>query len=306
MATTTSSVNEAFYFITVISALLFFGIVFLMVYFLVRYRASRNPESTEIPGNVLLEIAWIVVPTIIVLVMFVYGLTGFTLQRTAVPGALEVQVHTRQWAFLFEYANGTKSPDLVAPSGKDVKLTIGSDDVIHAFYLPAYRVQVDAVPGMKTYANFRTGAVGSFDILCAQYCGTLHSSMLAKLYVLPPADFERWMAGEKVQLAGKELPPIAATGLELLRQRSCLSCHSTDGSTLAGPSFKGMFGSTVQVMTGGEKRSVLVDEAFVRRAIVDPAADIQVGFQNIMPSGKESFGEKDLGAAVEAIKALAK
>ncbi len=304
MATTTSSVNEAFYFITVISALLFFGIVFLMVYFLVRYRRARNPTATEIPGNIWLELIWIVVPTIIVLVMFVYGLAGYTLQRTKVAGALEVEVHTRQWAFLFEYPNGVKSPDLVAPSGRDVRLTLESEDVIHAFYLPAYRVQLDAVPGMKTYANFRTGVVGSFDILCAQYCGTLHSSMLAKLFVLPPADFDRWSSGEKVQLEGVQLPPIAASGLELLRQRSCLACHSTDGNPLAGPSFKGMFGSTVEIMTKGAKRSVLVDEAFIRKSITDPGADIAVGFQNIMPSGKDSFGKLDLDEAVEAIKAL--
>ncbi|HET7838637.1 MAG TPA: cytochrome c oxidase subunit II [Rectinemataceae bacterium] len=302
--TSTASVNEAFYFITAVSALLFFGIVFLMILFLVRYRRSRNPEATEIPGNLWLEVTWIVVPTVIVLVMFVYGLTGFTLQRTKVAGSLEVEVHTRQWSFLFEYPSGIKSPDLVAPSGRDVRITLESDDVIHAFYLPAYRVQIDAVPGMKTYANFRTGAVGSFDILCAQYCGTLHSSMLAKLYVLPPADYDRWTRGEKVQLAGKNLPPTAATGLELLRQRSCLACHSTDGSPLAGPTFKGLFGSTVEVMTAGSKRSVVADEAFIRKSIVDPAADIAVGFQNIMPSGKDSFGKDDLDEAVEAIKAL--
>ncbi len=194
-ATTIGAVDESLYYIAAFAFLLFFGIVFFLVYFSVRYRAKRNPVPTEIHGNNLLEVLWIVLPTLLALSMFFYGLTGYNFLRHAPAGSFEVAVHSRQWSWSFEYPDGKKSPQLVVPVGRDVRLTIDSDDVIHGFYLPGYRIQVDAVPGMKTYAWFKATRLGAFDILCTVYCGTNHSEMMAKLFVLPQDKYETWLAG---------------------------------------------------------------------------------------------------------------
>ena len=208
-ATTIGAVDESLYFIGAFSFLLFFGIVFFLVYYAVRYRAARNPVPTEIHGNNLLEVLWVALPTLLALAMFFYGLTGYNFLRRAPAGAFEVTVHSRQWSWLFEYPDGKKTPALVVPAGRDVKLTIGSDDVIHGFYLPGYRIQVDAVPGMKTYAWFKASRIGVFDILCTVYCGTNHSGMLAKLYVLPQDQYDRWKAGGEEEVPD---PAGPATG----------------------------------------------------------------------------------------------
>jgi cytochrome c oxidase subunit 2 len=193
-ATTIGAVDESLYYIAAFSFLLFFGIVFLMILFAVRYRSSRNPVPTEIHGNNLLEVLWIVLPTLIALSMFFYGLTGYNFLRQAPAGSLEVAVHSKQWSWSFEYPDGKRSPALVVPAGRDVRLTLTSDDVIHGFYLPGYRIQVDAVPGMKTYAWFKASRAGAFDILCTVYCGTDHSGMLARLYVLPRERYDEWLS----------------------------------------------------------------------------------------------------------------
>ena len=297
-------VNEAFYFIAAFSFLLFFGIVFFMVYFLVRYRRSRNPVATEIHGNAWLEVLWVVLPTALALAMFGYGLTGYQFLRSPPAGALDVAVHSRQWSWLFEYPNGARSPDLVVPVGRDVRLTLTSDDVIHAFYAPAFHIQVDTVPGMKTQAWFRGPSVGSYDILCAQYCGQGHSSMLAKLYVVPAQDYARWYGGGSVQLAGTTLPSLNASGAELLSQRGCLSCHSLDGTKKIGPTFKDLFGSRVEVTTSGVERQLIADEAYIRKSILDPGADIVEGYPNIMPSGKGLLSDTELDDIVGFLKQL--
>ncbi|HTX73089.1 MAG TPA: cytochrome c oxidase subunit II [Rectinemataceae bacterium] len=297
-------VNEAFYFIAAFSFLLLFGIVFLMVYFLVRYRQSRNPVATEIHGNAWLEALWVVLPTLLALAMFGYGLTGYRFLRSPPAGALEVTVHSRQWSWLFEYPNGSRSPDLVVPEGRDVRLTLTSDDVIHAFYVPAFRIQVDTVPGMKTQAWFHGGSVGSYDILCAQYCGQGHSAMLAKLYVVPAEDYSRWYGGGIVELAGTKLPSAHATGVDLLTQRGCLSCHSLDGTKKVGPTFKGLFGSRVEVYTNGVERELVADESYIRSSILDPGADIVDGYSNIMPTGAGQLSDAELDDIVGTLKTL--
>jgi cytochrome c oxidase subunit 2 len=197
MGPSTTVVNKAFIYIMGISILLFIAMMFLMVFFVVRYRRSKNPEATEIPGNWKLETLWIVVPLLIVITMFFQGLAGFNFLRRPPEGALHVKVSAHEWAWLFEYDNGAKSADLVVPAGKPIVVTLNSEDVIHSFYVPALRVKQDIVPGITTKAWFEADTTGTFDILCAEYCGEGHSSMRALLYVLPQEQFDEWYANQK-------------------------------------------------------------------------------------------------------------
>ena len=302
MTTTTEAVDQAQYYILVFCALMFFAIVFFMVLFVVRYRKSRNPRATELHGNAWFEVAAFVLPTLLALTMFYYGLVGYQFLRRVPQGALQVAVHSRQFSWSFVYPDGKSVPELVVPSGSDVRLDVTSDDVLHGFYIPALRIQIDAVPGMPTHAWFRAKEVGSYDILCTVYCGTAHSAMLSKLYVLPPAEYEKWKAGDEIELDGEALPLVMADGNNLLSMLGCLNCHSTDGSAGIGPSFKGLYGSQVSVIENGAKRSFVVDDAYLAKAIREPHANLVVGFDDLMPSLASTVRAEDVDDLVKTIK----
>ncbi len=200
--TTTGAVDETFIAIIALCILLFAAILFFAIFFAVRYRRSRNPAPARIHGNWILETVWIAVATVLALGIFVYGLTSFKFLKAIPSGSLPVHVTASQWTWLFTYENGRKSTDLVVPQGKDIALTMESPDVIHGFFIPAYRVKQDIVPGMKNRLWFKAVSEGTADILCTQYCGGEHSKMLATVYVVAPDVFEKWLAGEEVDIPG--------------------------------------------------------------------------------------------------------
>jgi cytochrome c oxidase subunit 2 len=302
-ATSTGVVDGALIYILALSALLLFLIVFFMVYFLIRYRQARNPVPSELPGSRTLEAIWVVVPTLLVTTMFIYGLTGFRFLRAAPAGSIVVKVHARQWSWLFEYANGKKSPDLIVPLGRNIKCELIADDVIHGFYVPAFRIQQDAVPGLRTEVWFNATTPGSYYILCSQYCGRKHSAMIANLIVAPPDRFDAWMAGKNISFTGaqwKDMPD----GERLLFERGCMSCHSIEGAAMVGPTFKGLFGSTVRVKTDGKVRSAVADSAYIYTSIITPGADIVDGFPNTMPPGRDAVSDGEITQIVKFLKTL--
>jgi cytochrome c oxidase subunit 2 len=292
--TTTAVVDNAFIYIMVFCFLLFAAIIFFTVFFAVRYRRSRNPNPADISGNPLLEGAAIGVMLLLVLPMFIYGLTGFKFLRTAPAGSMNVTVTARQWSWLFTYENGKKSTDLVVPQGRDIALTMVSTDVIHGFFAPAYRIKQDVVPGMKTRAWFKAASLGASDILCTQYCGLQHSKMLSMIYVIPPADFDSWYAGQEVEIEGLTSQAERPEGEGLLRQNGCTDCHSLDGTKRVGPTFKGLLGASVRVTTAGKERAAVADSAYIAKSIVDPSADIAVGYEDIMPAGRGLYTDEQL------------
>jgi cytochrome c oxidase subunit 2 len=291
-------VDNVFLYILFICVFLLGLITFLMVYFVIRYRREKHPKSVDIEGSTWLEVTWTVIPTLIVLTMFYYGLTGFEFLKKVPEGAMVVKVLARQWSWLFEYENGAKDTELRVPLGKPVKLLLTSQDVIHGFYVPAFRIKQDAVPGMTNYLWFQPTEVGTFDVLCSQYCGLEHAHMLTKIAVLPQEEFKKWYQAKKQEVALKG--PLI--GSKLYQEKGCFACHSTDGTPRVGPSFKGLFGKTERVLTAGKERSVLVDEAYIRKYILEPNIDVIEGFQPIMP--KVSLTEDELNALVEFIKSL--
>jgi cytochrome c oxidase subunit 2 len=291
-------VDNVFYFILVICVFLLGLITFLMIYFILRYRKERNPHPADIEGNVWLEVTWTIAPTLLVLAMFYYGLTGFEFLKKVPQGAMVVNVIARQWSWLFQYENGVQAPELRVPVGKPVKLLITSKDVIHSFYVPALRVKQDAVPGMQTYLWFQPTETGTFEVLCAQYCGLEHAHMHSKLIVLPDEEFTRWYQSQLEQTTAKGPP----SGRELYQEKGCSGCHSIDGSPRVGPTWKGLIGSKQVVVRNGKERTVVVDEAYVRHYIANPNVDVVKGYQPIMPHIKLSQAEVD--AIVEYMETL--
>ena len=291
-------VDNVFLYILLICVLLLGLITFLMVYFLIRYRREKHPKPVDIEGSTWLEVTWTVIPTLIVLTMFYYGLTGFEFLKKVPPGAMTVKVIARQWSWLFQYENGTQDTELRVPVGKPVKLVMNSLDVIHGFYIPAFRIKQDVVPGMTNYLWFQPTEVGTFDVLCSQYCGLEHSHMLTKIVVLPEEEFTKWYQTKKEEVALKGPPQ----GPRVYQEKGCFACHSTDGTPRVGPSFKGLFGKKEEVTSGGKKEVVVVDEAFIRKFISEPNVVHIEGYHPIMP--KIGLTEEELNALVEFIKSL--
>ena len=292
-------VNQVFFYILAITVFLLALITFLMVYFVIRYHRKRSPQPAEIKENTWLEIIWTVVPTLLVLTMFYYGLTGFNFLKRAPQDAMKVKVIARQWSWLFEYENGLRSTELKVPVGKPIKLLLTSQDVIHSFYAPAFRIKQDVVPGMVNSLWFQSTEMGEFDVLCSQYCGLQHAKMLTKIVVLPEEEFKKWYQTGKEMEA--KLPP---SGTQLFQERGCKACHSIDGTPGLGPTLKGLFGKTVTVLTDGKERKLVADEAYLRKSILEPNVDIVKGFPPIMPSLRGLLTDQEIDALVSYLKGL--
>ncbi|WP_457576298.1 cytochrome c oxidase subunit II [Desulfomarina sp.] len=195
--TPVEGVDQAFWYILGVSIVLLFGITIVMVYFVIRYRRSRNPVASDIRDNYVLEIIWTIIPTLIALSMFYVGWSSYVGLRDVPEGALEIEVLAQKYSWIFVYDNDKETEDeLVVPAGKAIKLNVSSLDVVHSLYIPAFRIKVDAVKGINTYAWFYADKVGEYDIQCTEYCGVGHSAMLAKLRIVLPDKFEQWLEEE--------------------------------------------------------------------------------------------------------------
>ncbi|MEK7474641.1 MAG: cytochrome c oxidase subunit II [Candidatus Coatesbacteria bacterium] len=288
-------VDATFLFILGIS-FLFLGIItVLMVWFVWRYRKSRHPVAEEVKESVWLEVAWTLIPTVLMLAMFEAGFEGFQWMRAVPADAMTVTVSAQMWKWTFVYGNGRRSPDLVVPSDRPIKLLLHSTDVIHGFYVPAYRIKEDVVPGRENYLWFQPDTEGTFEIMCSSYCGERHSYMRANLRVMPGKEFRRWYGAK----TGKR-SALGARGI--MEDAGCLVCHSLDGSRAPGPTLKGIWGRRETVASDGVEHAVNVDEAYIRRAIREPSADVVKGFRTIMPV--EALTEEELAILVRYLRAL--
>ena len=310
-STTTQAVNTAFYVMLAISVAMLVLVTALMVGFAVKYHRKRHPKAVQVEGNTILEIVWTVIPTILALGMFYIGWTGYKFMRNVPDNAVQVGATGRMWSWEFEYANGKKSTELYVPQGVPVKVNLKSADVLHSFYIPAYRVKQDVVPGMETYVWFQPVDTGLYDIFCAEYCGQRHAYMMSKVVVVPMDEFLGWVEKDVAPAAvpvpegaseGEKTAALASAGERLSKIKGCVACHSVDGSRLVGPSFKGLFGTTAAVVTGGAARGVSVDEAYLRHSILEPAADVVEGYQPVMP--KVEMTDEEVNALVEYLKSL--
>lgn len=287
---TADKVQDAFLITVIACVILLVLVTGVMVFFLMRYSRKRHPVPEEVHESVALEIAWTVIPTVLVLAMFYLGWADFAYLRNPPPNAMTIEVTARQWSWTFQYDNGKKSEDLRVPVGEPVKLVLSSEDVIHGFYIPAYRIKEDTVPGLKTYLWFVANEEGTYDIFCSEYCGTGHSRMLTRLVSMSRADFEQWY-GE-----------TGADGSALLVAKGCTGCHSLDGTRKVGPSLKGVFGRKVAVLTNGAERTIIADEDYLKRSILHPEADVVKGYPPLMPVIPVT--PEELGAILDYLRAL--
>lgn len=260
---TAGRVDSAFLFIVALCVALLVIVTFLMILFLIKYNRRRHPKHEEVKENLLLEIIWTVIPTILVMLMFYLGWVNFDYIRDPPRDAMTVNVTARQWSWLFEYEDGRKSDVLRVPLGKPVKLILTSQDVIHSLFIPAFRIKEDCVPGMKTHLWFNATEAGTYDIFCTEYCGVGHSHMLSKVIVMPVSDFGNWY-----KTVGA--PGAMNKGLQLLESKGCLGCHTVDGTKKIGPTFKGLLGNKVNVVTDGKERTITADEDYIKRSILRP------------------------------------
>lgn len=272
-----------------------------MVYFVMKYkRKSANDKTAYITHDTRLEILWSVIPLIIFLVVFAWGWVIFHEMRAMPKNALEIQVTGKQWSWTVEYKNGVKATEIVVPVNKDVKLILGSDDVIHSFYVPSFRIKQDAVPGRYTALWFNATKLGEFHVFCTEFCGTSHSSMITKLKVVSQEDFDKWLVEESEvgQL------PMAQRGAKYFQTRACASCHNVDNAAAkVGPSLYQRWGKD-SAQDDGSK--VQFDENHVRQSILLPQEKIAAGFPkpSPMPSFQGQLSEAELSAIIEYIKGL--
>lgn len=271
-------VDFSLYLILAISVFFLVGITAVMLYFLFRYRKKNNPVATNIEGSYTLEIIWTVIPTILVLIMFWYGWTGYKPMLNAPDDAYEIEAVGQMWKWSFNYDNGKTSDSLVIPINKAVKLNLVSKDVLHSLYIPAFRIKQDVVPGKDFSMWFIGEKKGRYDILCAEYCGQLHSYMLSSVTVVENDEFEKWLE-EKPDLSNEH------PGLTIMKKNACFSCHTTDGNRLVGPSFKGLMGKEETVLRNGVEEKVTIDTEFIKQKLHKPAETTVKGYQTgLMPA----------------------
>jgi cytochrome c oxidase subunit 2 len=300
-------VDTAFAVILGISFIFLIAITVLLLIFIYKYNEKRHPKAAQFEGNNFLEALWTIIPIILVLGMFYYGYVGWEPLYDKPPkGAFPIKTVARMWNWHFVYDNGKQTDTLFVPQGRAVTLDLVSMDVIHSFYVPAFRIKRDIIPGEKQKVWFIANRPGVYDLFCAEYCGLQHSSMFSSVKVIPAAAFDKWyVKPEEAEAKSSATVTPAMLGHNLYQRIGCMACHSIDGSTMTGPTFKGAFGHPVTVTTNGKERTFTMDEAYVRHSILDPNADIVKGFKpNLMQTYKDQLSAQDIDNIIAFLKTL--
>jgi cytochrome c oxidase subunit 2 len=310
-------------FLLWLSVFFFVLVMGAMIIFMIKYRARPGVKTIYVKDHHLLEGLWIAVPTILLLGIFGWGYSVYNSMMRPPADAIEIHVLGKQWLWQFQYDSGqTTIGKLYVPMNKPVKLIMTSQDVIHDFFIPNFRVKSDVVPGMYTSVWFEARVPGEHQVFCSMYCGTSHSGMLAKLVVLDDQQWTEFNRGKKIGelpeaqvgnptaeqgKGGSDAPSfqpvsLVAQGHAVFETKGCVSCHSTDGSSKIGPSPKGTFGKVV-ALANGER--IVRDETYFRRKIEEPQSELTRGYkETVMPTFKGLLTETEMTSLIAYIKSL--
>jgi cytochrome c oxidase subunit 2 len=294
-STMAHQVDYLYIFLVLITTFFSLLIAGLILFFIIRYRKTPERQAQQIHGSTLLEIVWTVIPLGISMVIFVWGaVLYFKLQRPPAD-ALEVYGVAKQWMWKFQHPGGQREINaLHVPTGRPVKVTLISQDVIHDFSVPAFRIKTDVLPNRYMATWFTPTQTGTYHLFCSQYCGTKHSAMIGDIVVMTPEDYARWLA------SGKAEGSLAAQGEKLFQEFGCTTCHRPD-SGARGPNLQGLYGRPVHLTDG---RVVIADDSYIRESILQPNAKIVAGFQSIMPTFQGVVSEEGLIQITEYLKSL--
>ena len=286
-------IDGLFTFMLLLCGSVALGVVILLVTFCVRYRERAIVEREPMTRKLGIELTWTLVPLALFIAVFLWSAYQFVgLYRTP-DDALPVYVVAKQWMWKLQHRSGRREiNELHVPLGQPVRLIMTSQDAIHSFYVPAFRLKQDVVPGRYTGLWFTPTKLGEFHLFCAEYCGTEHSRMIGRIVVMTPPDYARWVS------AGKAQPSLAQYGFALFRQLGCSGCH-TAGSSVHAPSLAGLLGREVHLQDG---RSLVADENYIRDSILLPKKDVVAGFVPIMPSFAGQVSEEDIQALIAFIR----
>ena len=289
-------VDALYFFLVAVTAFFTALIAILVVVFAVKFRRRHGDEvGVEIHGSLALELLWTFIPLGITMVMFVWGAQVFFHMTRPPKGAMEIYVVGKQWMWKAQHMDGAREiNELHVPIGIPVKLTMGSEDVIHSFFIPDFRVKADVVPGRYNTMWFTATKPGRYHIFCTQYCGTKHSAMIGWVTAMEPSDYQAWLGG------GPAGGSMAENGAKLFQDLACATCHLENGQGRA-PSLKGVYGSTVTLATG---QTVTADDAYVRESVLNPQAKVVAGYQPIMPTFQGLVTEEQLLQLIAYVKSL--
>jgi cytochrome c oxidase subunit 2 len=294
-----NSVDHLYLYLVLVAVFFVTLICALIVFFAVRYRRGGRRMSKYHPGeaiNLPLEIAWAAVPLILVLISFAWGADLYVTNAAPREGGADVFVVGRQWMWKLQHPEGrTEINQLHVPVGRVTSLTMTSEDVIHSFFLPAFRIKQDVVPGRYSRLWFEPDRPGRYDLFCAEYCGTEHSRMVGTVVVLEPAQYQEWLSG------GSANESMAVQGERLFVKLGCNNCHVKEAGE-KGPDLAGRFGTTEELNTGV---IIEITEGYVRESILDPTARIVKGFDPIMPPFRGQVTEEDMMKLIAYLKSLA-
>ena len=289
-----ANVDALYVFLLLLSSFVCLAIFGLIVVFAVKYRRRPGVAAEQIEGSTALELTWSIIPFFIFLFIFAWGAVIYFQERTPPRGATEVYVVAKQWMWKLQHEEGQREiNELHVPVGRDVKLVMTSQDVIHSFYIPAFRIKQDVLPGRYTTAWFHAIKPGTYHLFCAEYCGTSHSGMTGEIVVMEPADYQAW-------LSGGPAVPLAVSGQKLFSEMGCSTCHRSDVQG-RGPNLVGLFGKPVALEDG---RTLTVDENYLRQCILNSRGQTVKGFPPIMPVFQGLLSEEQVNALVAYIKSL--
>ncbi len=296
-STVAGKVDGIYLFLVVLTLFASVGIFSTLIFFAVRYRRRKGHTAAEIHGSMPLEVFWSAVPLVIFLFVFGWSSKVFLEMHREPDDCMEYFVTGKQWMWKIQHPTGQREINtLHMPANTPVKLTMISEDVLHDFYVPAFRVKRDVLPGMYTTIWFEATKVGRYHLFCAEYCGTKHSEMIGEVVVMDPADYEAWLSG---QPAG--LDPIES-GRVLFENNRCTTCHEP-GPGQRGPDLAGRYGTMVGTESG---KMVLFDDDYIRTSILEPKADVSIGYgaNQVMPSFKGQLSETQIQHLIAYIKSI--